>query len=323
MQITNMVGADQFERVMVETAVLRCEYIPALGGKLAQITDKRTGRDWLWRHPRLAYARVPATANYVAEADTGGWDECFPTVGACPYPDAPYADVILPDHGDLWCQVPETQVVQGADAVDIITRWQGLQLPYTFVRTMHIADDTVTVHYQVHNHGQAPLHWIWCAHPLVAIEPGMQLDLPAGTTFWRHSAQGLVAEPAMSIQVTAQQCWAMERIPNRDAGFSVKLYSAHLPAGWVRISSDDGYLEWSWDLAQIPQLAVFLNAGGWSNDGGLPHFNMGIEPAIGIYDALSDAYVQTQTFVTLAPGQQRSWQLQVRIGTSSTEEEQS
>jgi hypothetical protein len=313
MQITNMVGADQFERVMVETAVLRCEYIPALGGKLAQITDKRTGRDWLWRHPRLAYARVPATANYVAEADTGGWDECFPTVGACPYPDAPYADVILPDHGDLWCQVPETQVVQGADAVDIITRWQGLQLPYTFVRTMHIADDTVTVHYQVHNHGQAPLHWIWCAHPLIAIEPGMQLELPAGTTFWRMSEAGLCAEPATAIAVTPTQHWDMRQLPARDAGFSVKLYSAQLATGHVRLQATDGALLWSWQTTEIPQLAVFLNAGGWSNDDGPPHYNMGLEPAIGVYDALSDAYTHTQSYATLAPGQHRCWQLAVQL----------
>jgi galactose mutarotase-like enzyme len=249
----------------------------------------------------------------VAEADTGGWDECFPTVGACQYPDAAYADVMVPDHGDLWCQAPEMQVDHREHDAEIITRWRGLQLPYTFVRTMHIQHDTVTVSYAVHNHGQAPLHWIWCAHPLIAIAPGMQLHLPPETTFWRMTEAGLREEPATAIAVTPTQRWDMRRMPEHDAGYSVKLYSAQLPAGHVRLQATDGALVWSWSTAEIPQLAVFLNAGGWSNDDGPPHFNLGLEPAIGVYDALSDAYAHTQSYATLDPGQQRRWQLTVQL----------
>jgi hypothetical protein len=311
--ISNERGADGFLRLTVETTHLRAEFIPQLGGKLAQLIDRRTQRRWLWRHPRLPYQECVPTANYVAEADTGGWDECFPTVGACQYPDAAYADVMVPDHGDLWCQAPEMQVDHSDHDAEIITRWRGLQLPYTFVRTMHIQHDTVTVSYAVHNHGQAPLHWIWCAHPLIAIAPGMQLHLPPETTFWRMTEAGLREEPATAIAVTPTQRWDMRRMPEHDAGYSVKLYSAQLPAGHVRLQATDGALVWSWSTAEIPQLAVFLNAGGWSNDDGPPHFNLGLEPAIGVYDALSDAYAHTQSYATLDPGQQRRWQLTVQL----------
>jgi hypothetical protein len=40
---------------------------------------------------------------------------------------------------------------------------------------------------------------------------------------------------------------------------------------------------------------------------------MGIEPAIGVYDRLSDAYNRTNTYATLPPGQQRSWSVQVQL----------
>ncbi len=312
-RVSNEAGDDGFARLIVETASMRCEFIPQLGGKLAQLSDRRTQRRWLWRHPRMPYQVSASTANYVAEADTGGWDECFPTVGACRYPGAEWSDVVLPDHGDLWCQTPHTEVHHDADAVTVTTTWQGLVLPYTFERAMHIQDETLTVRYRVHNHGQAPLHWIWCAHPLIAIEPGMRMVLPAETTFWRLNEHGLSAEPAEAIAVTPTQTWDMRQLPARDAGFSVKLYSAQLHAGDVRLEAADGALVWSWQTAQIPQLAVFLNAGGWSNDEGPPHFNMGLEPAIGVYDALSDAYHHTQSYATLAPGQHRCWQLAVQL----------
>ncbi|MFM7679261.1 MAG: hypothetical protein ACKO83_10495, partial [Roseiflexaceae bacterium] len=97
-------GADGFVRQVVTNAVMQVIYMPQLGGKISQITDRRTGRNWLWRHPRMPYQLNDPQANYVTVADSGGWDECFPTVGRCTYPTAPWQGVALADHGELWSQ---------------------------------------------------------------------------------------------------------------------------------------------------------------------------------------------------------------------------
>jgi galactose mutarotase-like enzyme len=309
------IGTDGFERIVIQNDFLRCVYMPGLGGKIASIVDVRTNREWLWRHPRMDYAIVPSTASYVTTADTGGWDECFPTVGKCQYPADPWLGAYLADHGELWCQTPQTTVDTLDNAVLITTVWQGISLPYTFERMLRIdASNQMTLDYTVTNNGAAPMHWIWCAHPLMAIEPGMGLHTPEGTTFFRQDAQGnLIPEPAHAIRPNATQTLDLRVLPERTSGYGVKLYSEVLPKGWVSLRAANGSLSMEWDVREVPQLAIWFNAGAWSADGGTPYYNMGIEPAIGVYDPLSDAYTKTTTYGTLAPGQQRCWQVRVRI----------
>ena len=134
-------GDDGFTRVVVQNEVIECEYLPALGGKMTRLMDRRTGREWLWRHPRMPYRQVPSTANYVAVADTGGWDECFPTVGPCDYPVPPWQGTALADHGELWCQTPTVTWLADADAVVYTCVWEGLTLPYTFMRSIEMGAD--------------------------------------------------------------------------------------------------------------------------------------------------------------------------------------
>ncbi|HEX7336364.1 MAG TPA: hypothetical protein VF252_04065, partial [Gemmatimonadales bacterium] len=58
------------------------------------------GREWLWRSDQIPLAPARPGASYVETADSGGWDECFPTVGPCPVPGAPPGTPPLPDHGE-------------------------------------------------------------------------------------------------------------------------------------------------------------------------------------------------------------------------------
>lgn len=308
-------AADGFGRVVVHNQVLRCEFIPELGAKIAQIHDLRTGRDWLWRHPRLAYAYGDASTSYVATADTGGWDECFPTVGQCLYPAAPWHDQLLPDHGELWCQTPTWDLIEHADHVVCRSEWHGLALPYRFVRQITIGNDnTMQFDYCVTNQSDADMHWIWCAHPLIALDASMSLNTPTNTTFWHTNEAGdFVAESARAICVSTTTTLDLQRLPSHQSGIAVKLYSDTLPAGWVQVIAPNGCLTMEWNIAQVPQLAIWLNAGAWSNDGGTPYYNMGVEPAIGVYDALSDAYTNTTTYATLAAGQQRCWRLHLQL----------
>src|SRR5215471_9935677 len=85
-----------FEAVVVDTGALSLSVVPALGGKVSSLRDLRNGREWMWRHPRLPYRAGDPAASYVATADTGGWDECFPSVAPCPYPAEPWAGRPIP-----------------------------------------------------------------------------------------------------------------------------------------------------------------------------------------------------------------------------------
>ncbi len=88
----------------------RVEIIPALGGKISRLWFG--ARQWLWHNAQLPFAEPRAGASYVLTADSGGFDECFPTVGACVLPSlvrGAYGRE-LPDHGELWAQRPEVAI---------------------------------------------------------------------------------------------------------------------------------------------------------------------------------------------------------------------
>ena len=57
---------------------------------MSQLFDLRREREWLFENPLLSYRLPEYGASYVRDFDAGGFDECFPTVGECYYPTAPW-----------------------------------------------------------------------------------------------------------------------------------------------------------------------------------------------------------------------------------------
>jgi len=84
-----------FEALTVSNDVLSLTIVPDLGGKITSIRDLRTGREWLWTSDELPYRRLSYGASYLRQADTGSWDDCFPTVAACAYPREPWRGVAV------------------------------------------------------------------------------------------------------------------------------------------------------------------------------------------------------------------------------------
>ena len=309
---------DGFEAVQLNTGLLSLSVVPELGGKITSLRDLRTGREWLWRNPRLPYRRVAANSSYGALADTGGWDECFPTVAACRYPSAPWAGRAVPDHGELWSRVPAFEISQGADSASLCTVWQGNPLPYRFERQVHATAGSacLRVDYTVSNQGQAPLQFIWSIHPLLAIEPGMQLRLPPEARFncWTSQPANRLAAAGLSFPLSLGG-YDLATLPGPTAGLALKLWSDPLPAGqgWASLRAQNGSLHMRWDPALLPQVGFWLNLGGWAGDGGEPYYNLGLEPCIGAQDSLAEAVSRQHVFGELPPGARRAWQLEIEL----------
>src|SRR5689334_18830697 len=142
-----------FKSLSIQTGLIDLSIIPELGGKINSLRDTRSGREWLWRHPRFPYKQVPYGSSYTAASDTGGWDECFPSVAECKYPSAPWKGAAIQDHGELWSQSPEFEISEQSQSVLLRTVWQGITLPYTFRRVITLANNSASVHvdYEVVN----------------------------------------------------------------------------------------------------------------------------------------------------------------------------
>jgi galactose mutarotase-like enzyme len=62
---------------------------------------------------------------------------------------------------------------------------------------------------------------------------------------------------------------------------------------------------------EVPQVGIWINCRGWAPPGRSPYLNIGLEPAIGAPDSLEEAVRDWRTAQTLAPGEERSWGLEV------------
>lgn len=156
--------------------------VPALGGKIAHM--ELGGRQWLWQSDVIPYAAPEDGASYVETADTGGYDECFPTVGPCKVPTwiRGLGGGHLPDHGELWSQVPEIDVRTSPEGQAAVTTWTGRRIPYRFAREVRVTPTgDVEFTYEVTNTGTDRIPFIWSAHPLLPLTSGTRLDLPHAT----------------------------------------------------------------------------------------------------------------------------------------------
>ncbi|HET7427328.1 MAG TPA: hypothetical protein VFJ50_09825 [Gemmatimonadales bacterium] len=291
--------------------------IPALGVKLTHLRRLR-GREWLWRSDQIPLALPRPGASYVETADSGGWDECFPTVGPSPIPGAPAGTAPLPDHGELWSAAWSSSVYEHADGTTLTATAQGAGLPYEFQRDVTLLRDTAAVRlgYRLRHTGSAPFPWIWSAHPLLNVQPGSTLALPGVHQVKLDAVHGrddlsrgdVVSWPA-AIGGTADRFVLPEA-----AGWAVKLFGDLGREGRMELTDPrhGERLELVVDPAMVPQVGVWINVGGWAPAGLRPYYNLALEPCIGAPDRLDDAMVWG-TAQMLPPGAERAWWVEVRL----------
>jgi hypothetical protein len=98
-------------------------------------------------------------------------------------------------------------------------------------------------------------------------------------------------------------------------GWAVKLFGDVGASGRVSLTDPrrGERLEMVVRPEDVPQVGIWINSRGWAPAGLQPYSNLGLEPAIGAPDSLEDAVRDWQTAPTLAPGEERSWGLEVRL----------
>jgi galactose mutarotase-like enzyme len=298
----------------------RVRLMPALGGKIAEL--ELAGRQWLWKSPVIPFRTGEDGTSYVETADSGGWDECFPTVGACTLPSSagPWAGLSLPDHGELWARTARLEVLARGDGQEATCVWRGLRLPYRFERTVRVSPSgTVEMRYAAANESDVPLPYLWSAHPLLPLTPDTRVELPegarvrvwaqhgidmggAGAEFrWPHAAaRGRAADFSRPARVAGGLRYACKLFVDLPAGRDV---AAAVVEGGVR-------LEVRVDTREVPQMGLWINHRGWTPfRRGKPYCNLAFEPCIGAPDTLSEAFGAWDGAHWLAPGETRYWTL--------------
>lgn len=261
--------------------------VPELGARIVSLKDRRTGREWMW-HPagcfRLFRNRL---GDDFALSPLAGTDECLPTIAACAWQGRQ-----LPDHGEVW-SVPWSVDADAWQSGLLRTRVALAISPLELERVIEVSGAVVRMSYQLSNRGKSDEQFLWALHPLLRLEAGDELRLPAST-------RGLLKDTewidAIASTIPANGC--------------SKLFAAPVREGLVAIQNpqtgDRLAIEWNPD--ENNTLGLWLTRGGWHG-----HHHFAMEPTNGSSDALTEAAGRghcgmVRAFQTVA------WSVCLRVG---------
>jgi len=313
-------------KICLQNDRLRVSVLPEAGGKIAELVDLKSGRNWLWSNPDIPFGRNEYGANYGQVLDSGGWDEILMSVKPTQLKLANKA-IVVPDHGDV---VGQTWAVLQTDEEDDGTAVckmsvTGRAAKYLMTRTMRLEQDKarLSVNYSLINNESFALPWYWCAHTLLAAEPGMRIELPARQDFRVDefaSDQGRPIRlngqwPGLSMEKGAALDLSQAFKSKTDGdGFAAKVFVRSPAIGSVSvvIGGTSERLTLQYDSAQLPWLGLWINNNGWSGNGGAPYQNLGLEPATTAYDDVAEA-LEKDSIDWLQPGETRRWSLAMEV----------
>jgi hypothetical protein len=305
---------DGLRALTLEGPAVRLEVLPEVGAKLISCADRRTGHEYVWRNPNVPFVR-PEYACAFERYDLSGWDECFPCIGQCHYPDGPWQGIVIPDHGEVW-----TLPWQAEAQPDGLRLWvSGVRFPYTFEKRLVLSDDGFATFYRVENPTAFPFKCFWSTHPLFAATPQTRVLLPEGVRMRLE-----VSITGRLGPLLTEHDWPRARdregrevdlslMGPEGQGVADKMYTTRVPQGWAALhdGASDQWLALTFDPAEVPLVGFWGNRSGWPAD--RPCFNLALEPCSGCPDRL-DIAVPRGEYQTVPAEGVLAWRLDVHIG---------
>lgn len=303
--------------------------LPGAGARITDLRLRRRGREWLWRNPALPFVVPPASplpspTVYLDRYDSGGWDECFPTVAACPRPGSPPDHPWLPDHGELW----HAQWGHELFTREGVTTWRSVTdcrtIPAVFSRRVELSESddgensTVTFRYGLRSTAAEPLPFLWSAHPLLSVQPGTTVELP-GVSRVRVAAVHGRSEMVVDAETSWPPGGEDRLVLPASGGWAAKLFARSTPEGRAVVTDPlrGEALEFQWDAGEIPWVGLWLNPGGFGPQG-VPYYNLAVEPCLAAPDGLDRAVSEWKVAPILRPGEERTWRLTVVLREASS-----
>jgi len=289
--------------------------VPELGGRIISLRSLRTGREWCWHQDRSDWLWANDPGDPFGSSPQAGMDECVPSVAACRVKGR-----AIPDHGEVWYQAWSLDAK--ALAEDELRAELALTVsPFVFSRSIRVGPDGAFVlDYALRNTGSEPEPFLWSSHPLLNLEAGDRLELPAEVA-GLHLNGGLNGDPAAPIRMGDVWAWPEPfpgvrldegAVPGMPGG-CVKGFAGPLTTGYAAVGNErtGDRLTFTWDPAENPFLGLWLNRG----HGGFHH--VALEPCNGAPDALADALKETlagwRQHGTVPPRATVRWRLNLEI----------
>lgn len=290
--------------LVLENALLRVTVVPSMGGHVAELVDVASGRDLLWRNPRMAPRLAPYGA-YFDDWWSGGWDEIFPSGDL-----GHLHGEALPYMGEMWCVPWEATANVTADgqAGSIDAVGHGTVSAARFERRLLLAthEPILRVIYRIENLDVRALPFTWGIHPAFAIGSAHRIDLPGAAMRVGVSsspelgaAGDAYAWPLMPDPTATGGLRDISMVRGREAAVFGGHWATALTAGWLALTDTATRrgVAIAFDREVFPSAWLWQVYGGWRG-----HHHLALEPWTSIPMDL-DGALATGRARSLAPGE--------------------
>jgi hypothetical protein len=299
--------------ITLETDILRAQFLPEHGAKLASLIYKPRRWELLIQRSNPIYAVQPFDGDYVS-AECSGLDDMFPTIDSCYYDRYPWQGTKMADHGEVWSLPWETELEN--DRIHFAVN--GIRFPYRLEKWVSFCDENILRwDYQLLNLSPFDFDFLWAAHPMFNLEEGAELVLPEGvnrivgtfsmpTGYFTYGDEFKYPIDSFSDGVKMD----FRKIPAKFAGLAYKYFvKGKMPEGWcgVKYHQSDFSLFMSFPVEQVPYLGILPNAGGWQD-----LYNIFLEPCTAPFDRPDAARYRGQVS-TLKGSSQVRWHLNITL----------
>lgn len=302
-------GQDVF---VLENEFLKLSVLKAFGAKIASIYHKPMGFEFLHQPVKQSYD-VPVYTEAEGKPsidfshyDTSGLDECFPTIDACSY-EGQAKTYHLADHGEIWYSegnhrieahaLPRgigKELAEDEEQYALISEFDLKTMPFHFKRAVVLQDASIVLDYEVQNHGEEELPFLWALHGLARLEKDTELILPEGE---------LLNVMNEDYDFDSFDKMLIAQYPKNAM---VKFYLEHpVDTGKASIlyAKQNLRVNYKWKVKDAPYLGVWVTTGGFKKEK-----NLAIEPCTGFYDSVTRA-VEENKILKLKPGEKKKWSI--------------
>lgn len=284
----------------VETKTVTALFLPEEGGKLASLTAKGDGFEFLCQNPAPFYTSLPRTGSYI-DSECAAWDDMFPTVD--PYtPDAgDYAGITYPDRGEVCRLAMGVTATNGSASLFCASRL----FHYTFEkRITPEPDGALNLTYTIRNHGREDFPYIWAAHCMLrgaddlTVETPYPENAPVAYMFGPEGVESLPKNRLSGYRAGSGAAYEFYYTEPTDGGFLRATYGR---------SGHSFELDYRDSAAAIPYVGIRINNGAFKD-----YYSVALECASAPYDSPQKA-MERGCCSVLPAGESLTFTLRIRV----------
>jgi len=300
-----------FKGIKIENDLISLVTIPAIGGKVVSIRDKKNNFEYVYNNSQQGLKKSGYGSDFDVERPTG-IDECFPTIGKCLYPDYPWEGTEIPDHGEIWPLRFRTKI---KGDYSVYQEVNGVRFPYLFTREIKIDDNRIIFSYMVKNLCSMDFKYGWSMHPQFVIMEDSEIKAGRGgdlfvdfSTKYDFGKGEKKYKWPYAINSKNEKI-DFSKIKNIDDGSLTKLYLLDRSKEKVELlyKTRGQKLGIELNSGQAKIYGIALNKGGWPFTK-KPYNWIGIEACNCITDKLSES-ISRKVHGLLKQDSTDSWQL--------------